>query len=203
MEPQPQTPKALVIAFTSKLFVPLVCTITKYVQEPGKKHLTEHIPDFFTTLTSFEERLKTITTMNQLKDFERIFFRFICTINDQRVIALWNESIECMSKFVISYRNEERRFHQNAFNAPRYHLFCKLLETMMSVHVSEDVRGELTQLYSDFGFTAPEFDERMKEHIHTLDVLIKTKCADTELAVLYSEFCQQIVSLKSEYDKGF
>lgn len=203
-QPQlPKAPKAIILAFIANYYGPFIHTITTYVQEPENKELIEHIRDPEELFTQFGDQVNGITTINQLKDFERIFFRTICTINSKYIIARWNELIENMSKFVISYRQEECRFRQYSFNIPRCLLLCKLLETMMSMHVSEDVKNELNQLYSKFKFTAPEFDEKMKEHIHTLDVLIKTKCADTELAVLYDGFCQQLVLLLSEYNKGF
>lgn len=199
----PKTPKALVIAFIISWFGPLVHTINKYVQEPGHKHLTAHMLDPITSFEHFEQEVKKITTIEQLKTFERTFFRFICTINDKNIIGLWNESIERMSKFVQKYRKEEQRFRQYTFNLPRCLLLRTCLETMLSTQLPEDVKGELSQLYSDFSFTAPDFDERMNEHLRTLHVLITTKCADTELAPMYKQFCQDLESVTRVYQEGF
>jgi hypothetical protein len=147
--------------------------------------------------------VKKITTIDQLKSFERDFFRFICTINDKHVIALWNESIKRMSKFVQKYRKEERRFRQYAFNFPRCLLLRTCLETMLSTQLGEDVKGELSQLYSDFTFTAPEYDDSMNEHLRTLHELITTKCANTELATIYTQFRQDLESVIRIYQEGF
>jgi hypothetical protein len=74
---------------------------------------------------------------------------------------------------------------------------------MLSKQIDEDVRSTLSDIYYQFGFTAPEFNERMEEHIHTLDTLIKRRCENTELAVMYHDFRQQIIALRSEYEGGF
>lgn len=198
-----QAPKALVLAFIISWFGPLVHTINKYVQKPGHEHLTAHMPDYKASFERFEQEVRAITTIEQLKDFERAFFCFICTINDKNIIGLWNESIERMSKFIVKYRKEEQRFRQYTFHVPRCLLLRTCLKTMLSTQLPEDVKGELSQLYSDFSFTAPEFNEHMNEHLRTLHVLITTKCADTELAVLYKQFCQDLESLTRVYQEGF
>ncbi len=108
-----------------------------------------------------------------------------------------------MSKFVQKYRKEEQRFRQYTFNLPRCLLLRTCLETMLSTQLGEDVKEELSQLYSDFSFTAPDFDERMNEHIYTLHVLITTKCADTELATMHKQFCQDLESVTRAYQEGF
>ena len=198
-----QTPKALVMAFIISWFGPLVHTINEYVQERGHEHLTAHIPDPKASFAYLEEEVIKITTIDQLKTFERTFFDFIRTINDKNVIGLWNESIKRMSKFVQMYSEEEQHFRRYAFNLPRCLLLRTCLETMLSTQLPEDVKGELSQLYSDFSFTAPDFDERMNEHIYTLHVLITTKCADTELATMHKQFCQDLESVTRAYQEGF
>jgi hypothetical protein len=199
----PNAPKTCITNFVTIWFYPLVHTINNYVQEPGREHLTSHIPDPKASFAYFEEEVKKITTIKQLKEFERTLFRFICTINDKYVSDLWNESIERMSKFVVEYRIGEHRFQIYAFYKPRYLLIHTCLGTMLSIQLGEDVKAELEQLYSDLSFTAPEHDERVNEHLRTLHVLITTKCADTELAVLYTQFCQDLESVTRVYREGF
>lgn len=206
--PDPQrplrlAPNMLIIAFTTRWMGPLVKTMKEYLQEPQHEKLVVHIPKAFELFLSFEERVKEITTIRQLKEFEREFFNFICTINDKHIIALWNESISRMSKFVIKYNKEVHYFCQHAFHIPRYLLLKNLLESVLSTHIDEDVRSTLSDINYQFGFTAPEFNERVDEHIHAIDALIKTKCANTELANMYHDFCQQITALKSDYESGF
>jgi hypothetical protein len=82
---------------------PLITTMKEYLQEPGHEELVCHISGAFELFLSFEKRVKEITTIRQLKEFEREFFRFICTVNDKHIIALWNESISGMSQFVVKY----------------------------------------------------------------------------------------------------
>lgn len=203
LQEAPKAPKALVLAFIISWFGPLIETIHAYLQEPGHKHLTSHIPNPCESFAYFVKEVNEITTITQLKEFERTFFRFICTINDKHVIALWNESIERMSKFVVKYRKEEHRFQIYAFYKPRYLLIHACLETMLSIQLQEDIKAELEQLYSDLSFTAPEHDERVNEHLRTLHELITTKCADTELVVLYNQFCQDLESVTRVYREGF
>ena len=201
--PPREAPKVLVLAFITSWMGPLITAIKEYLQEPGHEKLVEHIPGAFDFLHSFEERVKEITKIRQLKEFEREFFRFICTVNDKHIIALWNESISRMSKFVVKYNKGVYYYCQHAFHIPRHLLLKTLLESMLSTHVDEDVRSTLSDIYYKFGFTAPEFNERMEEHIHALDTLIKSRCENTELAVMYHEFCQQVIALRSEYESGF
>lgn len=210
-QPQPRqrpphhAPKLLILAFITSWMGPLITTMKEYLQEPEHKELVGHIPGAFDLLHLFEERVKEITTIRQLKEFEREFFSFICTINDENIIALWNESISRMSKFVIKYNKGVHYYCQHAFHIPRYLLLQKLLETMLSTHIDEDVRSTVRVINYQFGFTAPEFNERVEEHIDTLDALIKRKCAntDSELAKMYVDFCRQITALKSDYESGF
>lgn len=201
--PQYEAPKLLILAFITSWMGPLITAMKEYLQEPEHEKLVEHISGAFDLLHSFEERVKEITTIRQLKEFEREFFRFICTVNDKHIIALWNESISRMSKFVVKYNKGVHYYCQHAFHIPRHLLLKTLLESMLSTHIDEDVRSTLSDIYYKFGFTAPEFNERIEEHIHELDTLIKTKCANTELAKMHHEFCQQIIALKSEYESGF
>jgi hypothetical protein len=199
----PKTPKKSVKAFIIRWFGPLVHTINKYVQESGQEHLTAHMLDPIASFAYLEEEVIKITTIDQLKTFERTFFDFIRTINDKNVIGLWNESIKRMSKFVQKYSEEEQHFRRYAFNLPRCLLLRTCLETMLSTQLGEDVKGELSQLYSDFSFTTPEHDERMNEHLRTLHVLITTKCTDTELATMYKQFCQDLETVTRVYQEGF
>ena len=201
--PPREAPNVLILAFITSWMGPLITAIKEYLQEPGHEKLVEHIPGAFDFLHSFEERVKEITKIRQLKEFEREFFRFICTVNDKHIIALWNESISRMSKFVVKYNKGVYYYCQHAFHIPRHLLLKTLLESMLSTHIDEDVRSILSDIYYKFGFTAPEFNERMEEHIHTLDTLIKSRCENTELAVMYQEFCQQVIALRSEYESGF
>ena len=201
--PQYDAPKLLILAFITSWMGPLVQTIKEYLQEPQHQELVGHIPGAFDLFLSFEELVKEITTIRQLKDFEREFFRFICTVNDKNIIALWNESIKRMSKFVVKYNKGVHYYCQHAFHIPRHILLKTLLESMLSTHVDEDVRSTLSDIYYKFGFTAPEFNERMEEHIHELGILVKTKCENTELAEMHHEFCKQVTALKSEYESGF
>lgn len=200
---QHKAPRMFILAFITSWMGPLVQTMKEYLQEPEHEKLVEHISGAFDLLHSFEERVKEITTIRQLKDFERDFFRFICTVNDKNIIALWNESINRMSKFVVKYNKGVHYYCQHAFHIPRHLLLKTLLESMLSMHIDEDIRSTLSDIYYRFEFTAPEFNERIEEHIHELDTLIKTKCANTELAEMHHEFCQQITTLKSEYESGF
>jgi hypothetical protein len=200
---QHKAPKLLILAFITSWMGPLITAMKEYVQEPQHQELVGHIPGAFDLFLSFEERVKEITTISQLKDFEREFFSFICTVNDKNIIALWNESIKRMSKFVVKYNKGVHYYCQHAFHIPRHILLKTLLESMLSTHVDEDVRSTLSDIYYKFGFTAPEFNERMEEHIHALGILVKTKCANTELAEMHHEFCQQVTALKSEYESGF
>jgi hypothetical protein len=199
----PNAPKTCITNFVTSWFAPLIETIRTYVQEPGHEHLTSHIPNPCESFAYFKEEVNKIMTITQLKEFERTFFRFICTINDKHVIALWNVSIDRMSKFVVKYRKGEHRFQIYAFYKPRYFLIHACLGTMLSIQLGEDVKAELEQLYSDLSFTAPEHDERVNEHLRTLHELITTKCADTELAVLYTQFCQDLESVTRVYREGF
>ena len=201
--PPHQPPKMLIIAFITSWMGPLITEMKEYIKEPQHKELVEHIPGAFDLLHLFEVRVKKITTIRQLKEFEREFFNFICKVNDNNIIALWNESISRMSKFVVKYNKGVHYYCQHAFHIPRHFLLKTLLESMLSTQIDEDVRSTLSEIYYQFGFTAPEFNERMDEHIHAIDVLVKTKCANIELAVLYTKFCQQITALKSEYESGF
>lgn len=201
--PQYEAPKLLILAFITSWMGPLITAMKEYLQEPEHEKLVEHISSAFVFLLSFEERVKEITTIRQLKEFEREFFRFICTVNDKHIIALWNESISRMSKFVVKYNKGVHYYCQHAFHIPRHLLLKTLLESMLSTHIDEDVRSTLSDIYYKFGFTAPEFNERIEEHIHELDTLIKTKCANTELAKMHHDFCQQVTALKSEYESGF
>jgi hypothetical protein len=200
---QHQSPKLLINAFTTSWMGPLIQTMKEYLQEPQHQELVEHIPNAFDLFLSFEERVKEITTISQLKDFEREFFRFICTVNDKHIIALWNESINHMNKFVVKYNKGVHYYCQYTFHIPRYFLLKTLLESMLSIQIEEDIRNLLSDIYYRFGFTAPEFNERIEEHIHTLGILVKTKCTNTKLAEMHHEFCQQVIALKSEYKSGF
>ena len=210
-QPQPQphqrplceAPKMLILAFITSWIGPLITAMKEYLQEPEHEKLVEHISGAFVFLLSFEERVKEITTIRQLKEFEHEFFRFICTVNDKHIIALWNESISRMSKFVVKYNKGVHYYCQHAFHIPRHFLLKTVLESMLSTHIDEDVRSTLSDIYYKFGFTAPEFNERMEEHIHALDTLIKSRCANTELAEMHHDFCQQVTALKSEYESGF
>ena len=201
--PTPTTPKQCIGTFIRNWVGPLVVTIESYIQEPGNVHLQQYISNPETKFLQFRSELETITTMDQLKVFERSFFRFICTIDDKNIVALWNESLQKMSEFVVTYRKEEREFLCNTYYRPRYLLLTELLDALLASKIEdENVHLEIERIQYNIGFTAPEFDERMMEHITALKTLITKIYAKTELVKLYEKFNQQNVALWNTYKSG-
>ncbi len=200
MDQTQKTPKQHIRTFIEEWFGPLVETIESYIQEPENLHLQQYISVPEKLFLEFRRELGTITTMEQLKIFERKFFQFICTIDDKNIVALWNESLQKMSKFMVTYRNEEFKFLCNTYYRPRYILLTELLDELLASQIEDvGVHSEIERIQYNIGFTAPEFDERMREHITALKTLITKKCANSELAKLYNKFNQQNVALWNAY----